>query len=131
MLGEAGEAGWGPVVVEGRGTAGQGTRALWRRTNPADPMKGSSSLSLRMTTGTESRGSLQVSPPVRTLWRQQSGGGGFINWSHLTNHILPHDNAALFKVAQRRSFKLYGTTLNSVATSGCTDVQYCRLMHGD
>lgn len=68
VQGGAVAAGWGPGVVEGPGTAGQGTRAPWRQMNQEAPMKGSGFLSPRMRTGT---GWLQVSPPGRTLCGHQ------------------------------------------------------------
>lgn len=89
MQGEAGEAGWGPEVVEGRGTAGPGTLAPWRPTIRGAPMTGSSSRSLRMTTGR--RGSMQASPPGWTLWRQRKRG------CHITvMQFLSDDTVLLF-----------------------------------
>lgn len=67
MLGEAGEAGWGPEVVEGQGIAVLGTQAMWMLMIQGALMRGSSSLSLKMMTGNESQGLLQVSPPGLTL----------------------------------------------------------------
>ena len=67
MLGGAGEAGWGPEVVEGPTTAGLETQAPWRPTIQGALMMGSSSLSLRMMNETGWHGSPRASPPGLTL----------------------------------------------------------------
>lgn len=71
-LGEAGEAGWDPEVEEGQGTAVLVTQALRRRMIQGALMRDLCSPSLKMMTGTENQGLLQVSPPGLTLRAAES-----------------------------------------------------------
>lgn len=88
MQGKAVGAGWGPAVAKELRTAAPGTRVPWRRSTS----RGSSSLSLRTSTGTESRESV-VSPPAQTLSRRSEA-------SVPTATILLHDSLG-FKVSRR------------------------------
>lgn len=83
MQGEADEVRWGPGGAEALGTAGPGTRAPWRPWTT----RGSSSPSLRMTTGTGTESpELELSPPVQTLWRRKERGWDITDMSFVENY---------------------------------------------